>query len=456
MKKMNLRFDSVAVHDGQAWRLLTGKGGAATFRSSREALPQELVDAASSSGRKRMLFLVSSDLHVIDGAIPKNAGMEKVESQLKSAISEATGVEQDGALVAGMTTAWGGVRKPFTVAFSFDGDAAGDFHAALEEAGIACAGFASLELAILALWRRRVTGRQALAVVTEGRSFIVPAQRGANPGPQTVPCGLRHFTADEENWRTRFVRAAASLDRNAPLHLIVLDSEGRENAVARALDAAGFANVVVEQAEAWLVDSAKEAYAAKPNRCRAVTVPVTNPWEPRKVFSNGWIVAAALLVLALPAGYRLTATALSDARCKELAAETASLKPKADVAKAANARLANARAALASEKVSQKSLVEMRRPLVAFLDIAYFFCRHAGNSIVLRDLTQSESQVVATGVFSDPEDSAILNTSVLEYAKERNISVVEKRSEHVGDGADSSLNSFRIVFDCSKAGEDAE
>lgn len=461
------RYDAAAIHDGQAWRLVVAGGAEAIlagkefFHSPANKLPQDLVDAARAAGVRRLIFLVSGDVHMIDGAIPPGAGLDKVNEQIRLAIAEATGVETADELVAGMTTNWPGVRKPFTAAFRFDADAAADFHAALDEAGIACAGIASLELALLAVWRKRATGRQTFVAVTSGHAFVVPAPRGANPGPQSVACGLRHLATDEANWRTRFQRSAAALDKTHQLHLLVLgaDTAGSSTSVPDALREAGYADVSEESPDVWLAEAVRTALASKPNRCRNVAVPVVNPWEPHRKFSSFWIVAAVVLILALPSGFRFWCAQASGRRCGALAQEAARLKPKAEKVKAAQKALAQAKTSLAAAKAEGTARISLRRPLMAFVDVAYFFCKHAGSSVVLTSIRQTGDKIAVSGRFGDPEDGVRLNKAVLAYAKERNIEIVENAATTGAEGgsgvAEDGLppNSFRLVFNCARIGE---
>ncbi len=464
------RYDAVAVHDGQSWRLVVLNGTKVqSFASPANRLPQEFVDAAVVSKVRRILFLVSGEVHVIDGAIPNSASMAKVVEQLRIAIAEATGVDADDALVAGMTTSWPGVRRPFTAASRFDAGLAEDFRATLSDAGIACAGCASLELAFLAVWRKKVSGRQSFVSLSSSHAFVVPAPRGTNPGPQTVACGLRHFAMDNANWLTRFQRSAAAVEKGNPLHLLVLDAQERASSgqdprgggsrscateVSTSLKNAGYENIVEESPDSWLLDAAREAYAAKPNRCRNVSLPVVNPWEPHKKFSTFWLVAAAVVVLSLPLGYRTLCERLSSSRCSEIGREAAKLKPAADKARAAQRELAKAKADLSSEKAAGVARIDMRRPLVAFVDVAYFFCKYSGDSTVLTSIRQDGDRISANGFFTDPEDGVRLGKRIVKYAKDRHIQILENSVDRESAGAGASANYFTLVFDCSKVGKE--
>lgn len=454
------KYDAVAIHDGTAWRFIVIGGKSASdvdevFAAPANRLPQELVDKAARADVRRVCFALAGDMHRIEGAIPKHASIAKAREQMRLAIAETTGVDADDeSVVFGMTYRWPGVRKPFTLAGLVSADAAADFHAALSEAGILCGGFASLEMALLAVAQKRLAGRDAFASVTAANALVVPAPRGANNGPQTAACGLRHFATDADNWLTRFSRIAAATSKHDPLHLLVLGANGGD--VAGKLAEAGYEQVVEEKPDEWLADVAKTVAGVRANRLFNVETPVANPWEPRRKFSNAWIVAAALAILLLPAAYRFFCVHRSHRICGAIAAETSRYKKDADKASAAQKALAKAKTDLAGELAEEKALVGMRRPLVSFIDVAYLFCKHASGSTMLKSIVQREDKITVEGTFADPEDGVRLNKAVLAYAKEKNIEIVENAAEP-GDGdGEIPLNRFRLVFDCTSVGRETK
>ncbi len=513
-KKARGRSDAVAIHDGYAWRLLCGSDlceASAPVASSADKLPQSLVDLAAREKCRRVLFLVSGDVHRMDGAIPPGMPLEKANDVIRASMAETTGVETDGLVVAGISATWGGVRRPFTLAAGFGGDMAEDFNAALADAGIVCAGFASLELAMLSAWktandgrervqttkggRRRIPyaiggrrgaaggkdggagkryGRDAVLIaVGAGHSFVVPAQRGANAGPQSVPCGQRHFASDPATWSVRFQRAASGIGKESPLHLVELgeripadagnaDATGADGrnavasgSVAGALREAGFADVVEEDAVEWMRLAAKAVLSARPNRLHGVSVPVANPYEPRRRFPNEWIVAAALVIFALPAIYRAAHERSTERVCSALVAEAEPYRPVERRIEKAKKVLAAAEAELAREQSTQRARIGARRPLMAFISVAQHFCKHSGDSLTLDAIEQSGSQISVCGSFSDPEDGVALNKGILEYAKRHDVEVVKNESvNETAEGDAAFANRFTIVLDCARFGEE--
>ena len=454
-KKHKGRYDAAAIHDGQSWHLLAGadlREIAAPVAGPANRLPQTLVDLAVGAQSRSVRFLIAGEVHRMEGAIPKGMSLERANGVIRASIAEATGVETESLLVAGATPAWAGTRKPFSLAGRFDGDMAEDFNATLAEAGLACAGFASLELAMMAAWRP--SRDHSLVIVGTGHSFLVPAARGANAGPQTVACGLRHFAMDAANGLARLQRAIAGVGKENPLHVVVPSLPHSE--IAAALRGAGYANVVEESRDEWLASAARTALLAKPNRTHGVAVPVANPWEPRRKFSNGWLLLAAAAVFALPALFRWGCEVQSRRACAALAAEAAAFRPLEEKIKKARNALSAAQAEKAAEEAAQKARMEMRRPLVSFIDVAYFFCKHAGRSLTLEAIEQSGERIEVRGAFSDPEDGVRLNEALLAYAKERCIGIVKNEAAHDESGDAAFVNRFTLVLDCSKTGEVAK
>lgn len=468
------RYDGVAIHDGQAWRLLTGydmKERIAPIPGPADKLPQTLVDQAVSAGCRSVKFLFSGEVHRMEGGIPRGMSLDGANDVIRASIGEATGMEADGLLVAGLSMTWGGVRKPFTLAGKFDRDMAEDFHAALADAGIGFAGFASLEQAVLAVWKDTLDGNlapfrdregrnmprpprnAALVVFGTGHSFLVPGPRGANSGPQTVACGLRHFSADPANWLARFQRSMSGIDREAPIHVVAMS--GLRDGIVSTLVAAGYRNATAENADDWMAAAARVASLAKPNCTHGVSVPVVNPYEPRKKFSHGWLVATALAILVLPAAFRWTAGHLADARCRSLEAEAARFRPLEERVKKAKRALAAAEREKTNELAAQRERIAARRPLVSFIDVAYFFCKHSGESLTLESIEQRGDRIEVRGTFSDPEDGVRLNNGMLEYARQRNIEVEKNESVNEAGGDSVFVSRFAITLNCGNVGREA-
>ena len=90
---------------------------------------------------------------------------------------------------------------------------------------------------------------------------------------------------------------------------------------------------------------------------------------------------------------------------------------------------------------------------MSFIDVAYFFCKWSGESLVLESIEQKGSQIEVRGTYSDPEDGVRLNDGMVEYAKEKNMEIVRNESVHDDGGESAFVNRFKVVVDCSNVGE---
>ena len=462
-RKAKGRYDAAMVHDGSAWRLFVRRGESveetARAASPSDRIPEVLMEKATEARVRSVRFLISGELYTADGLVLDGLSLSKAEAAMASAVSETAGVESDGMLFIGCSCIWPGVRKPFSLIARFDADAIETLKATLDGYGMACAGFGSLETAIFAVWRGRVSGKAALAAVGFGHTLVVPAPRGANTGPQTVQCGMRHFAMDEQNWLARFQRGAASIAKAGELRIVALPARAEDvqstygAAVCDTLRDSGYGNVVEENADEWIRTAAREALSARANRIKGVALPISNPYEPRKRFSNGWIVIAALAVLAVPAAFRIACDAATEAELMRIGRESAKYAPLESRVTKARASLESAKREYERETTSMAARIAERRPLVAFVEVAHFLCRSVGPTVMLESVEEKGLKIEVRGTFTDPEDGVELGKGLMEFSKAKGIEIVEsvsKKDEGVDTG---SLYRFSYALDCTMVGE---
>lgn len=451
-KKEKRRIDVLAVHDGLAWRLCTPAGEIGSVESTHERLPPELLSQMRSAGCRSVRFIVSGEVYVTEGAIPKGMGFTKACETIKSSIAEVSGAESEGLIVAGVSIPWPG-RRSNTYSGAFDGVSAGHFASLLEDERIVCMGFASLELALFAAWRERGLKDCAFAVVGEGNSFIIPPRRGVRTMPHSIPCGSRHCAADPETWVARLRRSFPE-SADCPFHVFVLCAESSP-AIRTAMQNGGIREVVDESAGDLLHRALELARKAKANRVKPSCVPVANPYEPRRLFSCGWLIAAALGILMLPVACRVICERTADLEMSAISAESVRCLPLESRVLKARKYLEASRLALERENEMIDSRIAARRPLKAFIDVAYFFCRYVGRTTVLDSIRQNGESVEVSGFFSDPEDGVSMNERLLQYCKEKNIGIVKFESLRDSESENSFLYCFSVTFDCSQCGKEA-
>ncbi len=455
MKAKNTRGgkDAVAIHDGKSWRLFVKSGAgvrcASTQKGAGASLSDEFLDAAENAGAGRIRFILSGELHRVDGLSLDGLSFKRANDGIGAAVTEAAGIEAEDLVFAGASFSWTGVRKPFTLAAKFSADMVEDFKVALDGYGIACGGFGSLEAALLSAWLRRGAAKEAFAAFGDGGALIVPGRRGANPGPQYAACGMRHLAADEGSWVARLRRALPESAKAQKLNVLML--AGAADEVVETLHAVGFANANVFDADEWLADVALEALKTKANKNRPGAFALVNPFEPLKKFSNGWIVAAALAILALPVAFRFSSEAHTGAALAKISSEAAAYRPLEQRVNKAKSDYAAERRAYDMTDASIAARVSSRRPLYAFVEVAYFFCKNAGGTVVLDSIVQKGDRIEGQGTFVDPEDGVKLGKDFVAFAKKKNIGIVENST--VREEGAAFVNRFRFVLDTAKVGK---
>lgn len=284
-RKSTGHTDVAVVYDGSYWRIVSPEGELACAASSVSRLPGELVSKMREVGVRSARFILSGDVHKLDKAIPASTGFAKAYDAIRALLAEISGEEALEALVAGRFIRWT-KRKSFTLSGHVDGNIAGDLAAQLEDEDIVCRGFASLELAFLEAWSERNTREETLVLIAGADTFVTPPRRGSNQGPYTVRCGSRHFTSDSENFMTRLKRAISDVDSAKCIHLAVLDAACASDVAAR-FQEAGCENVVIEKPADLFSRAVSLTLKAKANQMKDKGVPVVDPCEPRRKFSNG-------------------------------------------------------------------------------------------------------------------------------------------------------------------------
>ena len=455
MKVKNTRGskEAVAIHDGKSWRLFVKTGAGvrlvSTLTAAGTSLPDDFLDAAEKAGAGKIRFVFAGELHRVDGLSLDGLSFKRANGAIGAAVAESAGIEQEDWEYAGASFSWTGVRKPFTLAAKFSADVVEDFKLALDGHGLKCGGFGSLEAALLAVWMRRGTAKESFVVFGEGGALIVPCRRGANPGPQCAACGTRHLAADGSSWASRMRRALTEGAKAQKLNVMAL--AGAADELVETLHASGFANINAFDAGDWLVEAALEAFKAKVNRNRAEAFALVNPFEQPKRFSRGWIVAAALGILALPIAFRFCTEAHTGAVLAKISREAAEYRPLEQRADKAKSDCQAEKRACETTEAAIEARVMSRRPLYGFVDVAYFFCKHAGRTVVLESIGQRGDRIEVDGTFVDPEDGVRLGKDIVAYAKEKNIGIVENSTARE-EGA-AFVNRFRLVLDTAKVGK---
>ncbi len=441
MKPKRPKTPATLIYDGARWRL----PGQAPVAAAPDAPPRAWLDALAKT-HAAVRFLLDGEIRRLDVALPPRTRWAEAQALAAQEIADQTGADPASLIPAGQP--YGAGREVALLAVPFPSDRLASLRAAAEAAGLRFAGAASLSLAIAAVWRGQGGNRrEALLVVGAGQTVVAPP---APSVPFPVSAGLRHAAMGASVWLERFTQGARILGAEAALRVVALGEAG--GGLAETLrEAGGFPDVRALDAEACLAEAASLVAGVRPNRL-GVAVPVVNPWEPRKRFSNAWIVAPCLLILALPFLYSGGARLGLRADERRYRAEAARYLPLERATEAAQRRRDAAQRALDAESAAQRALAERRRPLAAFVQVAYFFCKHAGATVVLDGLTERDGVVSVAGSYVDDEEGLRLREALTAFAEAEGLRLVDARDEAGVDGEGLPLTRFAYTIDCTRMG----
>ena len=319
---------------------------------------------------------------------------------------------------------------------------------AAAEIGLRFGGVAALSLAVAAAWRAQPTAKQTLVIVGQGESLVVPP---APAVPQPVSAGLRHVALSPEAWLERFTHGARGLGADTSLHILALGGDA-EPLVKALHEQGGFADVQALAADPTLKTAITLAASVKANSLRA-DLPVANPWVPRKRFSNAWIVLPCIVLLALPYLYTWHEKRSLETATARYQTEAAQYLPLEQSTDAAQKRKAAAQRAYDNERATQQTLAARRRPLAAFVQVAYFFCRNAEPSLVLDTLTEQGGIVTATGTYVDDDEGLRLRAALTVFAEAEGLRLANTKDEAGKDAEGLPIKHFSYTIDCTRMGD---
>lgn len=440
MKPKRSKIPAILIHDGAQWRL----PGQAPVAAPPDAPPAEwLKDLAKTHAAVR--FLLAGDIRRQDVALPPRTKWAEAQTLVAQELADQTGGDSTAWVIAGRS--YGEGRGAAVIAGVFETGRLAALRDAADEAGLRFDGAAALSLAVAAVWRAQPAAKQTLVVVGQGEALVVPPAPAA---PQPVPAGLRHAAVAPEAWLERFTHGMRGLGADAALRVLALGGEAEP--LAKTLrEQGGFADALPLAAEPTLKAAAALAAAAKVNSLRA-DLPLANPWVPRKRFSNAWIVLPCLVLLGLPYLYTWHEGRVLAAETARYQAEAAQYLPLEQATDAAQKRKTAAQRAYDTERATQNALADRRRPLAAFVQVAYFFCRNAGPSTVLDSLTEKNGVVTVTGTYADEEEGLSLRAALTVFAEAEGLRLANTKDEAGKDAEGLPVKHFSYTIDCTRMG----
>ena len=441
MKPKRSKIPAILIHDGAQWRL----PGQAPVAAPPDAPPAAwLNDLAKTHTAVR--FLLACDLRRQDVALPPRTKWAEAQNLMAQELADQTGGDPTAWVIAGCS--YGEGRGAALLAGVFETGRLAALRDAADEAGLRFDGAAALSLAVAAVWRAQPAAKQTLVVVGQGEALVVPPAPAA---PQPVPAGLRHAAVSPEAWLERFSHGTRGVGADTSLRLLALGGEA-EPLAAVLREQGGFADALPLAVDQTLKAAAALAAAAKVNSLRT-DLPVANPWVPRKRFSNAWIVLPCIVLLALPYLYTWHEKRSLETATARYQTEAAQYLPLEQSTDAAQKRKAAAQRAYDNERATQQTLAARRRPLAAFVQVAYFFCRNAEPSLVLDTLTEQGGIVTATGTYVDDDEGLRLRAALTVFAEAEGLRLANTKDEAGKDAEGLPIKHFSYTIDCTRMGD---
>lgn len=440
MKPKRSKLPAILIHDGAQWRL----SGQTPVTAPVDAPPAAwLKDLAKTHAAVR--FLLAGDLRRQDVALPPRTKWAEAQTLVAQELADQTGGDSTAWVIAGRS--YGEGRGAALLAGVFETERLAALRDAAANAGLRFDGAAALSLAVASVWRAQPAAKQTLVVVGQGEALVVPPAPAA---PQPVPAGLRHAAVAPEAWLERFTHGMRGLGADTPLRLLALGGEA-EPLAAILREQGGFADALPLSAEPTLAAAATLAASAKANNLRA-DLPVANPWVPRKRFSNAWIVLPCITLLALPYLYSWHENRTLAAETARYQAEASQYLPLEKATDAAQKRKAAAQRAYDNERATQNALAARRRPLAAFVQVAYFFCRNAEPSLVVDSLTERGGIVSVSGTYVDDEEGLRLREALAAFAESEGLRLADTKDVTTVNAEGLPITNFTYTIDCSRMG----
>ena len=442
---------AVLIHDGERW-LLYPAGSAAPVASepgSGSALPQGVQEALHHLAVTRVRLLLAGEVCRPDIVLPPRISYDEVSALVTQEVGDLSGDDASAFVCAGAPLLWPGATKSALLAGVFATERIAALKETLASIGIDFDGVASLALACMAVGLEKMSKSSAMLIVGLGSALAVPLAKAKPPhdGPQPFSGGTRHLAADAEGWTARFRRHIRFFDRDQPLTVLVQSpSDPGIETVLR--QSCGFSDVRLADRGQLFAEAARLTLASKCNRIDS-RLPVANPYEPRKRFSHAWIVVPSLLILAVPFAAKACLEHRYTQRTANLQAQIAQLEPTEQRIQSAERAMKRAKQAFDSDAAARHRMAECRRPLAAAVQVAYFFCRYSGSTVLLHELKEQNGVVRVKGIYSDPEDGLRLNGHLTAFAKRTGLRILKNTTGIEKDEEGMPASQFEILLDYS-------
>ncbi len=401
---------------------------------SSSEIPEEILGFLRDSEVQRVRILLSGEVHRLETSMPSKLTFDEVNTLLANEIAELSATDHSGLLCAGTGGEAFGVCGRCMFTGCFERTQVDRFFRQITSGGFVFDGIGLLELACLARWNTiSDLERETLVLFGEESSFVFPARNiPGNPGPMSVSGGIRHALRDFETWALRFQRSCRFLEKAGFVSALLLG--GSPDKMRSLLQgAAGLPELTFPDAAALLENVARMAAGVRVNS-RKASVPMVNPHVPRKRFHHAYIAAPCLLILLAPLVCSLATDTRFKHQMKSIQKKTAHYLPLEKEIKAATRKKKRTQKKVETLTASQRFLADRRKPLFAFIHMAYFFSKYAGDTVRIESIADTGGEIQVKGIYIDPEDGQHLNKELEAFVEEQGFRVIHNKMSEQENG----------------------
>jgi hypothetical protein len=160
--------------------------------------------------------------------------------------------------------------------------------------------------------------------------------------------------------------------------------------------------------------------------CFSSPLSIVNDKVPRKLFSHLFIIVPVLITLLVPFLYWGAAEYSFSQKMRKLDQTIAQYIPLEKSLNKAKQERKKIQAVMAGVRAEKAALLARRRPLHAFIHMAYFFSKFGGHIVKLNYLGDTGRQSLRIkGVYIDPERRVEMKSRLDEFVKTKQLKIVQ-------------------------------
>lgn len=421
---------AVLAFDGREWSAFSFRDEVTGHREPGDAnaIPAGVLGFLLENGIRSVRILLEGEVRRLETAPPPGLSFDESSALLANEVAEQSGTEGGNLICAGGGGDLVGALEPCMLCGAFERKRIDGLRLQLAGAGLQFDGVGSLELACAAHWNaHRSRDNSSLVLMGRDHRFVLPARcLPDQPGPMSLAGGVRQVERDPEAWLTRFARSNRYLLGGASLSVCALGGE-IDQVAALLAEIKGLPEPDYPDPGTLLAGAARQAAQGRANRSDA-PVPLRNPFVPRKRFSHAFIAIPCVFVLAVSflVPWCLSRLVLYTVR-SDYEGLVEAYGPLEKRIEKAHQEKQQVQARYDAAVGLQQKLADRRKPLYGFIHLAYFFSKHAGNSVRLESIAEKGGLIEVRGIYTDPEDGLDLNAELNDFAADKDLHIRRNR-----------------------------